>query len=365
MKNTPFYSVHANTGARIVDFGGYAMPVQYTGIIEEHTRVRTAAGMFDVSHMGELKVFGEGAFDYLQRVTLNDIGRLTEGRAQYSAMLYEDGGLVDDLLVYHCGSYYLLVVNASNKEKDLAWLLSHQNPGVYVQDISDATALLAVQGPKSREILQQLTDVPLDEIKYYHFRTGSLAGTEMLISRTGYTGEIGFELYFDAAGVDCGLLWSEIMDRGREAGLTAAGLGARDTLRLEMGFLLYGNDIDESTNPLEAGLGWITKLDKGDFIGREALLKAKQSGLSRKLVGLSILDQSSARKFIPRPGYSIHLNGAPVGKVTSGTLSPTLQTSIALGYVHDETAAEGNNVSISIRGNDIPFTIVKPPFLKR
>lgn len=367
MKKTPFYDVHAAAGAKIVEFAGYAMPVQYTGIIDEHNRVRSAAGVFDVSHMGEVEVSGERAADFVQYITLNDVTKLSEGRAQYSAMTYENGGLIDDLLVYHLGDRYMLVINAANKEKDIAWIQKHAASfdGVSVRDISDRTALIAVQGPKSRDVLQRLTDVDLSDIKFYYFRNGVLANTSMMISRTGYTGELGFELYYNASDADNTAVWKAIIEAGKAEGIAPAGLGARDTLRLEMGMLLYGNDMNENNNPLEAGLGWITKFDKGDFIGKDALLKIKESGVSRKLTGFKIIDTNIARRAIPRHGYPINLQGKSIGEVTSGTLSPTLQTSIAMGYIEREFIEEGREVAISIRGKDVAFSVTKPPFIRR
>jgi aminomethyltransferase len=367
MKNTPFYDVHVRAGARIVEFAGYAMPVQYTGIIEEHNRVRNNVGLFDVSHMGEFEIRGEKAGAFVHWLTLNDTSKLYEGRAQYTAMTYENGGLIDDLLVYHLGDHYMLVVNASNKEKDLLWI--RQQAAIFgkvtVEDVSDSVALIAIQGPKSPAVLQRLTEVDLSGISFYHFVRGNVFGTEMFISRTGYTGEMGFELYFNASDADCQELWNELMRAGEGEGIGPAGLGARDTLRLEMGMLLYGNDMNEETNPLEAGLGWITKFDKGDFIGRDALLRTKEKGMTRKLTGLMISDRSMARRAIPRHGFPITANGQTIGTVTSGTLSPTLQTSIALGYVAKEYAVEGAEVAVPIRGKEIPFTVTKPPFVRR
>ncbi len=367
MKRTPFYDNHVAAGAKIVDFNGYAMPVHYTGIIDEHKRVRTTAGVFDVSHMGEIEVSGEKATEFVQYVTLNDAAKIQEGRAQYTAMTYENGGLIDDLLVYHLGERYMLVVNAGNKEKNLAWIQNQAASfgGVTVNDISDQTALIAIQGPKSRDVLQRLTDVNLSDIKFYHFRNGKIADTEMIISRTGYTGELGFELYYDASAADNSAVWNTILEAGKPEDIAPAGLGARDTLRLEMGMLLYGNDMDETTNPLEAGLGWITKFDKDDFIGKEALLKIKETGVKRKLTGFKIIDENMARRAIPRHGFPITLNGKEVGHVTSGTLSPTLQTSIAMGYVDREHSDEGNEVVISVRGKDVAFKVTKPPFIRR
>ncbi len=367
MKKTPFFDAHVAAGAKIVDFNGYAMPVQFSGIIEEHNRVRATAGVFDVSHMGEIEIGGENAREFVQYITLNDVTKIAEGRAQYTAMTYENGGLIDDLLVYHLGDKYMMVVNAGNKEKDLAWIQKQaaRFGGVTIKDISDQTALIAVQGPKSREILQRLTDVDLSEVKFYHLIKGKIEDTEMIISRTGYTGEIGFELYYDAAAADNIGIWNTILEAGKPEDIAPAGLGARDTLRLEMGMLLYGNDMDEETNPLEAGLGWITKFEKEDFIGKEALLKMKETGVKRKLTGFKIIDEQMARRAIPRHGFTITLNGKEIGRVTSGTLSPTLQTSIAMGYIDREHCDEGNEVKISIRGKEMAFSVTKPPFIRR
>jgi aminomethyltransferase len=367
MKKTPFYDVHIGAGAKMVDFGGYAMPVQYTGIIDEHNRVRNSVGVFDVSHMGEIEVRGENAMRFVQYVTLNDVTNIEAGRAQYSAMTDENGGLIDDLLVYHLGSSYMLVVNAANKEKDYAWIEKQAASfeGISINDISDQTALIAVQGPKSRDVLQRLLDIDLSGIKYYHFERGTLKGTEMIISRTGYTGELGFELYYNAADADNPAVWNAIMEAGKSENIGPAGLGSRDTLRLEMGMLLYGNDMTEQNNPLEAGLGWITKFDKGDFVGKEALLKIKSNGTKRKLTGFKIVDESMARRAIPRHGFPITLNGKEIGEVTSGTLSPTLKISIAMGYIDREYAEEGREVTIAVRNQKVPFTVTKPPFLRR
>ncbi len=367
MKKTPFYENHVRSGAKMVDFGGYAMPVQYTGIIDEHNRVRNSVGVFDVSHMGEIEVSGERAKDFVQYLTLNDVTKLYEGRAQYTAMTYENGGLIDDLLVYHLGDKYMLVVNAANKEKDLQWIQKQAASfdDVAIHDISERTALIAVQGPKSISVLQTLTDTDLSDIKFYHFRKGTILGTDMILSRTGYTGEPGFELYYDAAGRDNNAIWNAVLEAGRSEQIGPAGLGARDTLRLEMGMLLYGNDMNEETNPYEAGLGWITKPDKGDFIGRTALLAVKEKGTTHTLAGFKIVDETMARRAIPRHGFQIVRDGKEIGKVTSGTLSPTLQTSIALGYLEREYAKEGNEVHIVVRGKEVAFAVTKPPFIRR
>jgi aminomethyltransferase len=367
MKKTPFYENHVRSGAKIVDFGGYAMPVQYTGIIDEHKRVRNSVGIFDVSHMGEIVVIGKRAKDFVQYLTLNDVTKLYEGRAQYTAMTYEYGGLIDDLLVYNLGDRYLLVVNASNKDKDLQWIQKQAASfdDVDIQDISERTALIAVQGPMSLSILQTLTDTDLSDVKFYHFKIGTILGTEMIISRTGYTGELGFELYYDATGCDNNAVWNAVIEAGKSEDIGPAGLGARDTLRLEMGMLLYGNDMDEKNNPFEAGLGWITKLEKENFIGRTALIDIKEKGTSRILTGFKIADETMARRAIPRHGFQIVHDGKEIGRVTSGTLSPTLQTSIAMGYVEREFAIEGNEVQILIREKEVAFTVTKPPFIRR
>jgi len=367
MKKTPFYEAHQSLGAKIVDFGGFAMPVQYTGIIDEHNKVRNSVGMFDVSHMGEIEISGEKAKEFIQYVTVNDVEKLYEGRAQYSAMINENGGLLDDLLVYHLGNKYMLVVNAANKEKDLSWVQKQAASfdGVEVNDVSDKIALIAIQGPKSGEVLQRLTSIDLSGIKFYHFETGEISGIEMIISRTGYTGEFGFELYYDSTQTDNISIWNAILDAGKPEQLAPAGLGARDTLRLEMGLMLYGNDMNENNTPLDAGLGWITKFDKGDFIGKDALLELKEKGVKRKITGLKIKDETISRRAIPRHGFPIHLNGAQIGEVTSGTLSPTLQRSIAMGYLDREHIEEGKEVAVSIRGKDVPFVVTKPPFVRR
>ena len=360
MKKTPFYSLHTALGGKMVEFAGFAMPVQYSSIIEEHRHVRSAVGVFDVSHMGEIEVRGQGALAFIQKMTVNDVSKLQPGRVQYSAMCYPDGGIVDDLLVYNMGNYYMLVVNASNKDKDFEWLKQHIGDGVTLKDVSDETALLAVQGPQSKAILQKLTTADLGTLQYYHSMRGVLAGIDMTISRTGYTGEVGFELYCSADTAVCEKVWNAVFDSGKEARIAPIGLGARDTLRLEMGFCLYGHDIDQATHPLEAGLGWITKLEKGDFIGRDAILKAKKDGLKRHLVGFTIKE-----KAVPRQGYEIQCNGKPVGNVTSGTFSPTLDHGIGMGYVQDGFHAVGSVLQIMIRSTPVHAVIVKLPFLKK
>lgn len=360
MKKTPFYEIHKKLGAKIVEFAGFYMPIQYEGIISEHKRVRESVGVFDVTHMGEIEIKGKNALSFIQKITTNDASKLTEGKVQYSSMCYPDGGIVDDLLVYHCGSYYMLVVNASNKDKDFNWMLENKIDDVEIIDKSDEVSLLAVQGPNSLKVVQKIIDVDITGLKYYHFLRGKVAGVSAIISRTGYTGELGFELYFDSSVDSAEKVWNALFDVGKEFNIAPIGLGARDTLRLEMGMCLYGNDIDNTTNPLEAGLGWITKFDKGDFIGKDVLLKVKSEGLKRKLVGFTIND-----KLVPRHGYDINVNGIKVGNVTSGTFSPILNYSIGMGYVNIEYADEGKNIDIIIRNKPVKATITKPPFIKK
>jgi aminomethyltransferase len=359
LKQTPFYDLHVALGAKMVEFAGFEMPVQYSGIIEEHHAVRLSVGIFDVTHMGEFMVRGKGALAFLQKVTINDVARLKPGRVQYSALCYENGGIVDDLLIYRMENQYMLVVNASNLQKDFAWLQSQTFGDVELEDISDATALLAVQGPKSLATLQKLTNEDLSKVEYYTFVQSTLVGITMTISRTGYTGELGFELYFDAHKEKAKKIWNALFEAGYEFSIRPIGLGARDTLRLEMGFCLYGNDIDETTNPLEAGLGWITKLSKKEFNGRGALLKAREEGLKRKLVGFTLPERALARH-----GNEILYNGNVVGQVTSGTFSPSLKQGIGMGYVSAALANAGTVVSVRARGKEIPATIVAVPFLQ-
>ncbi|MBE0644541.1 MAG: glycine cleavage system aminomethyltransferase GcvT [Bacteroidetes bacterium] len=360
MKHTPFHDIHVQLGAKMVEFAGFDMPIQYKGIIAEHKRVRETVGVFDVTHMGEFEVRGADAFAFVQRMTTNDVTKLSEGGVQYSTMCYDDGGVVDDLLVYHCGDYVQLVVNASNLEKDFNWLRDHLTGDVQLIDKSEETALLAVQGPKSLETLKKITDIDLEDMKYYSFRFGQVAGIDCLLSRTGYTGELGFEIYFKSDKALGERMWSAIFEAGKEFDIEPIGLGARDTLRLEVGFCLYGNEIDQTTMPLEAKLGWITKLQKGDFIGREAMLKAKEAGLTRTLVGLTLEGRA-----LPRHGYEIAVNGTVCGHVTSGTMSPLLEKGIAMGYVPVEHGAEGSVVDVMIRNQPVPATVVKVPFVTK
>jgi aminomethyltransferase len=362
MKRTAFYNIHKQLGAKIVEFAGFEMPIQYTSILEEHRCVRKSVGMFDVSHMGEIEVWGKDAAAFVQKTTVNDVTRLSPGKVQYSAMCYDDGGIVDDLLVYQLGDHFMLVVNASNIAKDFAWLQQHAFGDVKLFDTSDEISLLAVQGPQSISALQKLTDIDLGNIPYYAFVRGKLAGVDMVVSRTGYTGEIGFELYFTSRVSISEQVWNAILTAGKDFGIQPVGLGARDTLRLEMGFRLYGNDIDQTTNPLEAGLGWITKLGKEDFIGRQALLRVKQEGLKRKLVGFTIEQE----KAFPRHGFEIRVNGSVVGTVTSGTVSPILEKAIGMGYVAFPYCDEvGKNIHIVLRNKEATATITKVPFIQR
>ena len=355
IKKTPFYDKHVAAGAKMAEFAGYWMPIRYDGDIVEHQRVRTKVGLFDVSHMGEFYVTGDGATDFLQQVTVNDVSKLAIFQAQYSAMCKPDGGIVDDLIVYRYPDKYMLVVNASNLQKDFDWLKLNCPADAKLEDRTSDVALLAVQGPKSRDLLSKLTKVNLGQIKFYWFAVGDVAGMPATISRTGYTGELGFELYFDAK--DALKMWDAVMDAGREFEIGPAGLGARDTLRLEMKYCLYGNDIDETTHPLEAGLGWITKLKKGDFIGRAVIEKAKTGGLKRMLVGLEVDGRVPARH-----GYDVIKDGNKIGTVTSGTFSPSLQKAIAMAYVSKEWAAEGSSLEISARGRSLTARVVKTPF---
>ena len=361
MKRTPFHHIHKTLGAKLIGFAGFEMPVQYpTGIVQEHLAVRNGVGVFDVSHMGEFEVSGTDAAAFLNRMTINDVSKLSVGRVQYSAMCYEDGGIVDDLLVYRLEDRFMTVVNASNLQKDFDWLHSHLKGDVRLLDKSEATALLAVQGPQSAQVLTGLTDVDLGDMRYYSWKRGTIAGVPMVISRTGYTGEMGYELYFEANVETATKVWNSIFDAGKPFGIVPVGLGARDTLRLEMGFCLYGNDIDQTTNPLEAGLGWITKLDKTEFVGREVLLEVKAGGLQRRLVGFVTGD-----KAVPRHRYRLMAGGRDTGVVTSGTFSPSLQHGIGMGYVASANAVVGNELAVDVRGKAVPAKVVKLPFLQK
>ncbi len=357
IKKLALYDVHKRAGAKIVEFAGFWMPIQYEGILNEHRKVRNSVGLFDVSHMGEFIVKGRNAVEFLQSVTINDVSKLAEFQVQYSALCYENAGIVDDLLIYRFPDYFLVVVNASNIEKDFDWMQKHLMPGVDFKNLSDEYALLAIQGRNSLPTLQKLTNVHLNEIPYYWLANGEVAGVKCYISRTGYTGELGYEIGFPPEYAE--KIWMALMDAGREFNIAPIGRAARDTLRLEMKYCLYGNDIDATTNPLEAGLGWITKLKKGNFVGREALLRVKEQGIPRKLVGI-VLEENG----IPRHGYPIYKNGSRIGEVTSGTMSPMLQQGIAMGYVKTEHSEIGSPVEIESRGKHLPARVVETPFYK-
>ncbi|MCF8258651.1 MAG: glycine cleavage system aminomethyltransferase GcvT [Flavobacteriales bacterium] len=359
MKLTSLNATHRKLGAKMVPFAGYEMPLQYEGLLIEHETVRTAVGVFDVSHMGEFILRGKDALALIQKVTSNDAAALTDGKIQYSCLPNGKGGIVDDLLVYRMdGETYMLVVNASNIDKDWAHISGHNTFGVEMENISDRTSLLAVQGPKAAAALQSLTDIPLAQMGYYTFKKGRFAGIDdIVVSATGYTGAGGFEIYFDNGHADH--IWNAVFKAGEAFGIKPVGLGARDTLRLEMGFCLYGNDIDDTTSPIEAGLGWITKFNK-DFIDREVLVKQKEQGVARKLVGFEMIDRG-----IPRHDYPIvDAGGDRIGTVTSGTQSPSLKKAIGMGYVAAAHAKVGSEIFISIRDKAIKAVVVRPPFYK-
>lgn len=361
MKTTPFTSKHEAMDAKMLEFAGYNMPIEYSGIIDEHLNVVNNVGVFDVSHMGEFWVKGPNALPFLQSVTSNDPALLSVGQAQYSCLPNEKGGIVDDILVYHMEpEKYMIVVNAANIDKDWNWCVSHNKAGAVLENASDHTALLAVQGPKAIDVIRKLTNADLDSIPYYHFTVGEVAGAkEVIISNTGYTGAGGFELFFYPEFAD--QIWNALFEAGAEFGIKPAGLGARDTLRLEMGFCLYGNDIDDSTSTIEAGLGWITKFTEGRiFSSREFFEKQKNEGVSRKLCGFRMVD-----KGIPRHDYEIVNNkGEIIGRVTSGTMSPTTKEGIGLGYIKTEYSKTGIEIFIRIRNRDLKAVVVKPPFRK-
>jgi aminomethyltransferase len=357
LKRTPLYEAHVGLQGKLVPFAGFEMPVQYpAGIMAEHAAVRETAGLFDVSHMGEFIVRGPQALDLIQRVTVNDAARIEVGQAQYSAMCLESGGVVDDLIIYRFADRFMLVVNGANVAKDLAWILGHaEDLDVDLENASDDIALLALQGPAAREILRPLVDLDVDEVRYYRFAEGTVAGATAVISATGYTGEDGFELYLGAPNAM--EVWDAVMRAGRDAGLLPAGLGARDSLRLEVGYALYGNDLDEEHTPLESGLGWITKLDKGDFVGRDALVQQNEEGVRRRLVGLRL----TGRGF-PRPRYPVLKDSEVVGVLTSGTVSPSLGYGVAMGYVPTELSKAGTEVHIDVRGRAVDAVVERPPF---
>ena len=357
LKRTPLYEEHVALGGKMVPFAGFEMPVQYpTGITAEHKAVRETCGLFDVSHMGEFVVRGPQALDLVQRISVNDAARIEVGQAQYSAMCLDTGGVIDDLLIYRFEDRYMLVVNASNLAKDWAWVARHAGDfDAEIEDVSDETALLALQGPGAREVLRPLANIDVDTVKYYRFAEGEVAGVPAVISGTGYTGEDGFELYVEAAHARA--LWNALFEAGRPAGLVAAGLGARDSLRLEVGYALYGNDLDEEHTTLESGLGWVTKLDKGDFVGRSALAAQKEAGVARRLVGMRLTG-----KGFPRPGYDVVRDGEVVGTVTSGTVSPSLGLGIAMAYVPTALSKADTELQIDARGRLVDAVVQRPPF---
>lgn len=369
MKNTPFIGKHQALGAKMAEFAGYNMPISYSGINDEHFAVRNNAGVFDVSHMGEFILKGDKALDLIQRVTTNDASKLINGQAQYSCLTNNDGGIVDDLLVYclEQNQTYMLVVNASNIDKDWAWIQQHNTPlsertgeAVAMENISDKTCLLAIQGPNACKILEPLTSANLQNLKYYTFEKGTFAGVEnVIVSATGYTGAGGIEIYFEDKDDNASKIWDAVFEAGKASGIKPCGLGARDTLRLEMGYCLYGNDIDDTTSPLEAGLGWITKLKKNTpFTAIEKVSALKEKGIERKLVGFEMQERG-----IPRHDYKIvDANGNEIGKVTSGTQAPSLNKAIGLGYVTIDNAAVDSEIFIAIRDKNIKATVVKIPF---
>lgn len=360
LKRTPLYEEHRRLGAKLVPFAGFEMPVQYpAGILAEHRAVRTRAGLFDVSHMGEIEISGGDALGLVQYVTTNDASRLEVGQAQYTVMCQEDGGALDDCIVYRFSDRYVIVANAANVDKDRRWIEKYADRfGARVVDRSDETALLALQGPAAEEILRGLTGVDLGAIKYFHFAEGELDGRPAVISRTGYTGEDGFELYI--AADDAPHLWRRILDAGAPHGITPVGLGARDSLRLEIGYILYGNDLDEKHTPLEAGIGWAVKLDKDDFLGRNALARQKQEGLRERLVGFV-----TAERAFPRHAYEVRFNGEPAGEVTSGMLSPSLDQGIGLAYLPVEAASPGTAIEVVIRNRPVAAQVVRLPFYRQ
>ena len=355
-KKTSLYDKHIELGGRLVDFGGYMLPLYYTSIKTEHNAVRENAGLFDVSHMSEFIISGINAESFIQRITVNDINKMSYGSVQYSLICNYDGGIVDDLLIYKKKNSFMLVLNAVNVQKKYIWINSLNKNGVYIENISDKTGLLALQGPKSRKILRMLLDFNFEKLGYYNFIETKISNRKIILSRTGYTGELGYEIYSDVGNI--GYLWIEIMNAGKKFGLAPAGLGCRDTLRTEMEYVLYGNEIDENTSPIEAGLGWVAKLDKGDFIGRDALINRKEE-TKKKLVSIIMEDNA-----IPRKSYSILKGDRIIGEITSGTMSPSLSKGIGMGYVLSEFSAVNNIIQVDIRGKLKLGTIIKGPFYK-
>jgi len=359
LKRTPLHEEHVRLGAKLVPFAGYEMPVQYpTGIVAEHRAVREGVGMFDVSHMGELEIRGPQALDWVQHVVSNDASKIEVGQAQYAAICNERGGVIDDCITYRFADRYMIVVNASNLEKDRAWIEGFADRfDAALTDRSEEIALIALQGPKAAAVLGRLTDADLDTIGYYRFAEGAVGGRPAVISRTGYTGEDGFELYLGPE--DASHVWRALLDAGHPEGILPAGLGARDSLRLEMGYALYGNDLDEEHDAIESGLGWVVKPDKGEFSGRAALLRAKDAGPARRLVGFELKERG-----FPRHGYEIAHEGRVVGVVTSGVHSPSLDRGIGMGWVEAALAKPGTAIDIVVRGKAVPAEVVRPPFYK-
>jgi aminomethyltransferase len=358
-KRTPLYDAHRRAGAKMVEFAGWEMPVQYSGVIEEHLAVRSKAGLFDVSHMGEIEIHGDDALEFCQRLTANDLSRIHISQAQYNLLMNENGGVVDDVIFYRLDpNRFFICVNAANSEKDFAWIRQHAIGQLNIENVSADYAQLALQGPLAKEVLQPLTPIELSTIKQFYFARGEVCSVDCLVARTGYTGEDGFELY---CAPDCAeKLWNSLLEAGAPAGLIPAGLGARDTLRLEKAYPLYGHELDDATTPLEAGLDWVVKLAKGPFIGHEVLLRQKEEGVKRKLVGLELIDPGIARS-----EYPLFKDGKSIGRVTSGTKSPLLERSIALGYVTVEQAFIDNNIEVEIRGRAARAKVVPLPFYRR
>jgi aminomethyltransferase len=357
-QRTPLYETHVRAGARLVEFAGWEMPVQYAGILTEHEAVRTRVGLFDVSHMGEVIFRGPRALEALNRAFTNDLSKIADGQAQYGCLCRESGGIVDDVVVYRRSAADLLIcVNASNRRKDFEWLSAHAS-GADVRNESDEWAQLALQGPLAVQLLQRLAKVNLAQLRPYRFANGEVAGIACLVARTGYTGEDGFELFCSSG--EGARLWDALMEAGKAERIQPCGLGARDSLRLEMAYRLYGSDMDDSTTPLEAGLAWVVKLDKGEFVGRDALVRQREQGVARKLVGFTLTDPG-----IPRHGYPVLQDGRKVGEVTSGTRSPTLEIPIGLAYVPTALAAEGSTFAVEIRGRAAAARVVKTPFYVR
>lgn len=358
MNHIALEAEHHELGGKMVPFAGFMMPIQYSSIIEEHMHVRQAVGLFDVSHMGEFHVSGKDAEKWLNRMTINNVSALEVGQIQYSAMLYDEGGVVDDLLVYRFADHFMVVVNASNIEKDFNWLAEHIDGDVVLRNISDEITLLAIQGPKAEQLVSKIADVKLDDVLYYHYRQGHVMGVPVIFSRTGYTGEDGFEIYIDRAHSK--VLWDAVWAAGKEFDLKPIGLGARDSLRLEVCYCLYGNDIDQTINPIEAGLAWITKAKKpGGFIGIEPVLKCKDEP-KRKLMGFALLEKGIARQHFP-----IYIGGVQVGEVTSGGYSPVLDKAVGLGFIAKPFDVIGNQIELDVRGKRLKAELVPTPFYKR